>query len=138
MDKKSIFLFSFVLIVIIVSGVFQYRTFVEKRNYVVTNYLSCDPEVETCFISDCSPETDEECDTEPYKKIAKLAKNIPACEDLTDCPETSCAMGEEKCMITWCSPDAVEEGELCTEKSVGEVEESEDMALTAETVGEAE
>ena len=126
MDKKSIFLFSFLLIVVIASGILQYRTFVKQRNYVVANHLSCESSSESCFISDCSPETDEECETEPYKKITKVAKNILACENLEDCAEVVCEAGEEGCTITWCTPESVEEGELCTEPDEEEVTATEE------------
>ena len=114
MDNKSKVLIVVFFTLVVVLSVWKFYVYVIKKDFIVTNYISCDPVYESCFVADCE-EGDDECDTEPYKKIEKNAKNIPFCDknNVENCAELNCEEGENDCVITNCSEDVLEDGEKC-------------------------
>jgi len=134
MDKKSspktdqslagkIFFLVFFLLIAGSVAVTYWRIMV-KRDYIISAQMACDPVTETCFVSSCDPESDEECANTPeeerttyYKTINKNAKNIPPCDPYkNECPEElSCESGEEDCEIILCDAENVPEGEECND-----------------------
>lgn len=73
----------------------------------------CNPEIEKCFVSDCSSEDDPECDLTPYKKVEILAKEAPSCLEEHSCESFGCNQ-IKSCSITYCDNKSKEEGEICT------------------------
>lgn len=113
--KKSGYLLVILLIILISSAVYKYWVFVAQRNFIITSEISCDPSEESCFVWDCTPEEDPECDREPYKYISKNAKNIAVCDPYgeQECEELFCSPEEAECEITTCSEDELGDGEIC-------------------------
>jgi len=118
MDKKSKILIVIFFALVVILAVWKFYVFVVKKDFIITNHISCDPTYESCFATICE-EGDTECDTEPYKKIEKNAKNIPLCDknDPTNCEELTCGQSEPDCVIILCSEETSEDGEKCTEPS---------------------
>lgn len=112
MDIKSKIFFSLVVLFLIVFSAYKYDQYVVKRNFIVFQQVSCDNTTEECFVADCDV-ANPDCDVTPYKKIEKLASNIPFCTPDTECPELTCESGEIGCTITLCSDDVVDSGEKC-------------------------
>lgn len=140
MDKVSHHLFLFVLLAIVVIGAYKYKEFVIDRNFDIFAHVTCDPQSESCFVADCSPEDDSECDLIPYKKVLKPAKNIEECAPSEECPELSCGENEVGCTITYCSLETIDEGEICAEVIVNpnEPEESPDAQESEESATSSE
>lgn len=131
MDKKSRYLLYLLIILLVGSAIYKFYKFVIERDFIITAEISCDPEVENCFIWDCDI-ADEECDQSPYKYITKNAKNAPLCDPYTDegCEELFCSPGEADCEITICSEDELGDEEICSADFdfSGEELDSEDMS----------
>ncbi len=106
------FLFAVVILMLAIVG-FRYEQYVIERNFDVIANTVCDPQIEECFVLDCDPDTDEECDVTPYKKVAIIANQAPQCLFEHSCEEFSCD-GRASCEITYCTEEALEEGELCS------------------------
>lgn len=140
MDKASRYLFLFVVLAILAVGAYKYKAFVIDRNFDILAHVTCDPQSESCFVADCSPEDDPECDITPYKKVLKSAKNIEECGPSEECPELSCDENEVGCTTTYCSSETIDEDEICAETIVNPIEpeespdaqESEESATSSE------
>ncbi len=140
MDKASRYLFLFVVLAILAVGAYKYKEFVIDRNFDIFAHVTCDPESESCFVADCSPEDDPECDLTPYKKVLKPAKNIEKCGPSEECPELSCDENETGCTTTYCSSETIDEGEICAETIISPIktegspdaQESEESATSSE------
>jgi hypothetical protein len=117
MDKRTKILIPLLIIFFIFSVGAKYYNFVVERNFIVTSEISCDLEIESCFVWDCDMESDPECDYTPYKYISKNAKNVPYCNPYEEgeCAELSCDTNEQECEITLCTEETVGEEEYCTE-----------------------
>jgi len=121
MDKKSKWLIGLFFTLIVIATVWKYYVFVTKQDFIILNHISCDQSIESCFAYKCE-DGDVECDSTPFKKISKNAKNIDACVG-EDCPELSCSLDEVDCSITLCSEDSLEDGEICVYDPVTILEE---------------
>ncbi len=101
-----------------------------ERDFLITDHIPCDPALDSCFVQDCDPE-DDECDTEPYKRIEKGAAYITMCPNylIDQCPALSCETDEPNCIVTLCSEETMEEGEVCIHApEVTQEDEVEDVA----------
>lgn len=128
-----------ILSMVVILGIVGYRYYhyVVKGDYVVLANVSCDPAVESCFVADCSPDEDPECDDTPYKKVEVLSAEAPGCLKEHTCEVFECT--SESCSVTECSEDALEDGEVCAvpepesedEEEVEEIstEENEDAVM---------
>src|ERR1035437_7085645 len=77
-----------------------YYNFFIRGNYEVTKQVSCDPKVESCFVSDCES-NDSSCDTTTtYKKISVISKYAGSDYDSLTCKENSSV-----CKIITCEAD---------------------------------
>ncbi len=118
MNNRSKILVTLVALLFIVSAVLQYRHFVGNKEFLVVNHVSCDPLRESCFISDCDPLIDEDCDTTPFKKITMTASYAPSCTANESCEEPRCFDEDKKCLVVACSVYFLEEGEVCSDSIV--------------------
>ena len=124
--KNRIFWLIFVGLILYAVVATYLRVYINK-DYLISNEVSCDPAVESCFVYSsedaCAESEDSNClaETEPwiYKIIYKKAANIPFCEydpELgEECPELACDAGEpeEECYYELCEEDcAVPEEEI--------------------------
>ncbi|MBI5133823.1 MAG: hypothetical protein HZA81_00315 [Candidatus Taylorbacteria bacterium] len=112
MDIKSKIITALFVLLLIGVSVWKYKVFIVDRDFTIYGTSSCDLFNESCFAMDCS-ESDPECDLTPYKKIEKMAYNVPRCGPLEECDELTCSQEEEGCYMTSCSEESLEEGEVC-------------------------
>lgn len=94
----------------------RYDQYVLKGNFYLEAYASCDPATEMCFVADCPPEEDLECDASPYKKIEMVEREAPKCLEEHTCDTFSCPANSGNCSVTYCSEDTLDEGEVCLEQ----------------------
>jgi hypothetical protein len=114
MDNTRRFLIFISIIVLFIVG-FRYYQYIVNRNFFLSVNTECNPTKEKCFVSDCLPEKDKECDTSPYKKIKILARESPVCLEEHSCKNFSCADNSKQCFIYQCSDSTLEEGEKCSD-----------------------
>lgn len=101
------------MILVVVVAVFGYRfnAYVLEKDYTILANTICDPLTESCFVADCDPDEDSDCDISPYKKVEILAHEAPACLLEHTCEQFACST--ESCVVTECSEEDLEEGEVC-------------------------
>lgn len=129
MKNVPVFLLAISLIAILGIVWYRYDQYVVQRNFITYAAVPCSEEEGTCFVMDCSPEEDEECDLSPYKKIEVLASEAPKCIEEHTCESFACASGSETCTETFCSDETLEDGEACY---VPAVEEAPEMLVEEE------
>ena len=122
-SRRSIWWVNSVLVVLSIAATF-YKIVILK-DYQIEAEVSCDPEIETCFVVSCDPNTDDTCPTNPdeqtyyYKYISKKAASIYLCENTTEkigCDgELSCLSGEQSCFYLYCDANNLADGEECSE-----------------------
>lgn len=102
------------MLIVIGVTVWKYDAYVSRQDFLIYDQVACDPEIESCFAYVCE-EGDEECDTEPFKKITKSAENVSLCPNYIEgeCSPLSCAEDEVDCEEILCSEDTLEDGESC-------------------------
>lgn len=93
---------------------YRYQQYVVEKNYVVDAAAPCDPSQNSCFVADCSPEEEADCDLTPYEKVELPGTDAPDCLLENSCDAFTCDAANG-CTITYCSPEAVEDGEACTD-----------------------
>lgn len=100
--KQSIIIFIFLTILTIGSIFFGYYKYILEEDFLIYAQVSCDPEIESCFVYEDGEEIWD------YKIIYKKAYQAPKCEPLSEegCPELSCGFGE-KCEVVTCSLENV-------------------------------
>lgn len=113
MNKNPANLLILIILVLLAVIVYRYDQYVLKKNFLLNIATACDPSFESCFVVDCSPEEDEECDQTPYKKIEIRASEAPMCLQEHSCDTFECEPGTS-CVASYCSDDALEEGEICS------------------------
>lgn len=125
MDRRSKILIGLLVLIVIGVTIWKYDAYITRHDFIVYDHVECDPEVESCFAYICE-EGDEECDSEPFKKIIKSAENITLCPNYIEgeCAPLSCESEEEGCEEILCSDESVEEGEECTVAEPEEVDTS--------------
>lgn len=112
MDNKSKLLFLFLLAALVLLTFFKFKHYIQEREYIIYDSIECNPQIESCFVADCNPEIDEDCDLTPYKKAERIASYVKSCEITGKCQESMCD-NPEQCLVTHCSLDNLEEGEIC-------------------------
>lgn len=122
---KYFFAFSLLAIALIVG--YRYHQYIIDHNFPVIANVPCDPATESCFVMDCSPEEDPECDPTPYKKIGLLSREAPTCVEEHTCGYFSCA-DINSCAETFCSEEELEDGEVCYEPPAPVIEPVEEEA----------
>lgn len=111
-DRKTKVLFVLMLMLICISVIFSTYKYLIKRDYSLYAQVSCEPELENCFVQECDIESDEDCPEEGkyyYKIINKSAQNSPRClyqNGTNKCEELTCEDGEE-CEIVTCSDEYI-------------------------------
>lgn len=115
MNKDTKFFIFGIIVLMMIIGAIRYDQYVIQRNFILDVNTSCDPTTESCFVWDCDPKTDEECDQTPYKKVEILEREAPKCLEEHECENFTCE-GKDSCTVTYCSEDTIveEEGEVCT------------------------
>lgn len=136
MSSKSFLTASLVVIVAIVG--YRFHQYFIAHNFPVVANVPCDPEAGTCFVLDCDPITDEECDAEPYKKIQLLSYEAPECVEEHTCGVIDCTE-IASCAETYCDEESLEDGEMCYEPPVfvAEPTDTENATTTEPTLEEA-
>lgn len=124
-DMKNKIFFAFVILLVLGVVFFTYYQIVVLKNYLITDYVTCDPANEKCFVYSCDPVSDPTCSTNPdeqivfYKEISKMASSIAFCQESAEklgCfPELSCIPGEEKCSYRDCDSGTILNNEQCAE-----------------------
>lgn len=104
-----------VVLAAVFSSVIGYRYFdyVIAEKFLLAVNAPCDPASERCFVYDCSPEDDPECDGTPYKKVEIRAHDAPACLLEHACESFACSGREESCSVSYCEAETMEEWEIC-------------------------
>ena len=88
--------------------VFAYYNFFIKNDFEVTKQVPCDPNADSCFVSDCEA-NDSTCDpATTYKKISAPSKYAGS-----DYDSFTCVSGNPNCRIITCQTDTIEPGEKC-------------------------
>ena len=90
-------------------GTTFYRYYV-LRDYLVHAEVACDPQKENCFVRYCTVDDWDPCDflhvkyTRYYKIVAKLASNIPVCnQNKQQCAPLTCDPLEKNCQVITCT-----------------------------------
>ena len=143
-EKSKFFIWTFrlvgVFLVFVLVG-FAYWSIVIQRDYQITAQVSCDPSVESCYVTTCDPADDNTCPateserTSYYKIINKNALDIYICEKSEKkfgCePELSCADNEFKCSYTLCDSKSLADGESCSSQTSTSTSDSEETDSTS-------
>jgi len=88
--------------------IFSYYNIFIKNNYIVTKQIPCDPNTDSCFVSDCES-NDSTCDSKTtYMKI-----QVPSKYAGSDYNALSCSENSSFCKIITCMAGTVEVGEKC-------------------------
>jgi hypothetical protein len=121
MDKKSKVLLWVLALLIVGSVAVTFWRIMIKKDYVIEAQADCDPTTEKCFVAQCDPtaETctgDPEKDTSYFKKVSRLAYNIPLCDPADEtCQALVCPEGEKDCAITLCDEKTKSKDEECSD-----------------------
>jgi hypothetical protein len=115
MNRRAKYFLYFIVLITCVVVFYRYQQYVVNKNFVLKVNTVCDTNTESCFVADCSPENDTECDVTPYKKVEILDAYAPKCLEEHNCPAFSCENSEDKCSVSYCSSDITESGEKCLE-----------------------
>jgi hypothetical protein len=113
MNKNPANLLILIILVLLAVIVYRYDQYILKKNFLLNIAANCDPSIESCFVVNCSPEEDEECDQTPYKKIEILASEAPMCLQEHSCDSFECESGTS-CVAVYCSENTLEEWEVCS------------------------
>ena len=109
-DKYSRYLLLVICLLGLFFVIFDYYIFFIKNDYIVTKQISCDPKIDSCFVSDCES-NDSTCDTATtYMKI-----QVPSKYAGSDYDSLSCTRADSFCKIITCQDSTVEVGEKCFE-----------------------
>lgn len=122
MEAKSKYFFPILFLLIAGSVGATYYRFIFAKNYAIEGTSECDPMSEACFVHECDPAA-EECSDTPeentsyYRKVSRMAKNIPQCDPNTEgCDALLCPEGEADCEETLCDEVSVaESGDTCND-----------------------
>jgi hypothetical protein len=126
MDFKTKALSVFFILLLAVSVWGAYLRFFVARDFVVEGHSECDPEAESCFVSECDPEAapedggcvgDPDVDVSFYKIVNRNASTVPECVPGPEgCPELTCHEGDSDCGQTLCDEEtATVEGTFCSD-----------------------
>ena len=115
-QKLVYILIALCFFLVIASRFFEYQV---TKDFLIYTTISCEPSSHNCFVWDCSPEDDIECDTSPYAKIQIPMRNTSKCLLEHSCAENEFVCREEnECTLTYCLDDELVEGEVCTGSNV--------------------
>ena len=107
-DKYSRYLLLVICLLGLFFVIFDYYIFFIKDDYIVTKQISCDPKINSCFVSDCES-NDPTCDSKTtYMKIRVPSKYAGSDYDSLTCEENS-----SSCKIITCQDNTIETGEKC-------------------------
>lgn len=110
---KHILIILFILILGIVF--YRFEQYKVEKNFLLFGTVECQVEDTSCFVADCSPDVDPECDITLYQKIEVSARNAPACLFEHDCVDFVCEESQG-CEVIVCSQDTIDIGESCIEE----------------------
>ena len=143
----SIWVFRIIVIFLVLVLVgFAYWSIVINRDYQIISQVSCDPNIESCFVTVCDPAEDDTCPTVEseqttyYKIINKNAHAIYVCEQTEEklgCgEELSCLENESKCFYTFCDSENLADGEACSTAVSAPISDTEIPDLTSSSTPE--
>ncbi len=112
MSKQKLIYLSLLFCLVIIA-LYRFIDLEVKRDFLIYSTLSCNPEIENCFASNCSLD-DVGCDKTPYKKITIPAYNSPSCVLEHTCDDFKCS-DFENCKLDYCTEDLLTEGEECAQ-----------------------
>lgn len=115
--KKELSLFLiFILVLVTVVFAHNFAHYYISKEFSLFSYTSCDPSLHNCFQFD--PESGNfSFYSEPYAKVAIIARFAPLCLDEHTCTNFNCSSIPEKCLVTYCDEGSLQEGEICTSMS---------------------
>lgn len=125
MDKKNKIFFAVFFTLIAAVVIITFMKYFVARDYYIQAEADCDPYEEKCFIWECDPDATDEsekCTGDPekdiwyYKKVKKIASQIPLCDpNNEDCNALACGEGLD-CEETLCDKaTSEEEGAECND-----------------------
>ena len=113
--KKHNYLIGIIILSVLAVLSYNYWKVMIKQDYLLTDFVQCDPEIESCFVSNCG----EECDglvPEYFKIIKKRAYDVKGCEKKDhDCLPFTCEKGDHACTVEYCSKKSTLSGYPCDE-----------------------
>ena len=135
--SRTLVVFFCVAIAISVGTAF-YKFFV-LRDYSIQTQVDCDPSVDSCFVLECTPDSDgvtgdctgdPEQDTHYYKIMQKNVANVYDCTAGSDgCPTVTCDKNETGCGYTYCEQDNTD-GVTCSQPQAGSTDQQTDITPT--------
>ena len=122
MDKKSKILLWVFFLLIVGSVSVTFWRIVIKKDYIIEAQADCDPTMEKCFVAHCDPATettctgDEEKDTTYFKKVKRVAANIPLCDPADEsCKPLVCGEREKDCEVAFCDEQTKGKDDECND-----------------------
>ena len=108
MKQENTILISILALIFLSVITVSYYNYFIRGDYLVTKQISCDPNIDPCFVSDCES-NDSACDqTTAYKKISVLSRYAGS-----DYNSLSCSQNSSICKIITCQASTTEAGEKC-------------------------
>lgn len=117
MDKNTKYVLGTILILFSLLVIYRYYQNFILKNFIIDVNTSCNPNVESCFATEC--EEGAECTIDPYKKVSILSKSAPKCLEEHSCQEFTCT-NLNNCQITYCSDETLSDGEICVPLNTNE------------------
>lgn len=119
-------------LILLSSAILFYRIFILK-DYIITAQSQCNPNLETCFVIDCT-EGDLECEGPTYYRNIKVRAVDTTCglEDPRCLYDFACSEESGNCEIEYCDDSNVLEEERCSGEEDRDVQELEDTGATEE------
>lgn len=111
MTLNKLMLVSLMMFSLLVIGT-RYGEYVVQEDFLVMGTVTCDVASEACFVQDCDPNADADCDASPYKKVVTRASETPSCLYEQSCTDFSCT-DLHHCEVLMCSDATTDEGEVC-------------------------
>jgi len=111
--KQTYFYYSALFILLLIAVVVRFYEYKVDRNFLIFSFIECDPTTNDCFVENCSPQVDSECNPSPYAKIAIPGYIAPECLAEHTCESFVCSQ-ENGCIIDYCTEEVTEEWETCS------------------------
>lgn len=111
--RKHSYLLSAIVGIIVLAMLYNYWRIFIRQDYVLADFVSCDPITEDCFVNTC-----DDCDEIPqyFKIIEKRAYNVKGCDFIGhNCLPFTCENNDPTCQVVYCSDKKATLGYPCEE-----------------------